>query len=418
VPRRRFLWWIVLVLFLGFGVTLGGIVLWAWYQFRAGESALDRYHAEEALHYLERYLWLNPNSVQAHLLAGRAARRMGDLEGAEAHLRTCRRLYPDKSDEIALEWALLRVTLGDLDENEAYLLERGTRSRRDAALVLEALAEGYTRLYRITDALRCLERWLEQEPDNVQAVFLRGNLWWQIQVPHRGVPDYQRVLEIDPERHEARWRLARCLVEGGGYDQALPLLEQTLNHRPGDPEALVLLARCEHMLGQPERARERLDGVLRDHPDHALALRTRGQLALLSGQPAEAEEWLRRGVAVAPTDYQVSWFLAEALEQQGKSTEAQVQREQANKWRDRRARLGQILSRLMAEKPHDPALHAELGGLLIELGNAREGEGWLLSALHLDPGYRPAHAALAEYYQKQGDEERAQWHRRQGGERR
>jgi hypothetical protein len=37
----------------------------------------------------------------------------------------------------------------------------------------------------------------------------------------------------------------------------------------------------------------------------------------------------------------------------------------------------------------------------------------LLSALHLDPGYAPAHAALASHYQARGDTERAAFHRQQ-----
>src|SRR5262249_2772229 len=156
----------------------------------------------------------------------------GQTDVAEMHLRQCRRLHPGKSEEITLEWALLRVTLGDLDENEPYLLSRAQRGPAEAALVWEALTEGYTRLYRIIDTLRCLDRWLGMDSDNVQALFLRGNLWWQVQASQRAAGDYRRVLEIDPERHEARRRLARCLVDGGDYDEALRLLEQTLTHSP------------------------------------------------------------------------------------------------------------------------------------------------------------------------------------------
>jgi predicted Zn-dependent protease len=232
-------------------------------------------------------------------------------------------------------------------------------------------------------------------------------------VGHKAIPDYRRVLELDPERHEACWRLARCLVDGGSYDEALPLLEQTLARRPGDVEVQVNLARCEHMLGRPARAVAILDGVLQEHPDNALALRTRGQLALLSDRPAEAEHWLRRARRAAPTDNQASWSLAQALRQQGKDAEAKAEQEIANRLKDRRARLGEITTRLMAEKPLDPALHAELGSLLIDLGHGKVGESWLLSALHLDPANGPAHAALADYYQARGDAERAARHREQ-----
>jgi Tfp pilus assembly protein PilF len=40
------------------------------------------------------------------------------------------------------------------------------------------------------------------------------------------------------------------------------------------------------------------------------------------------------------------------------------------------------------------------------------GERWLQSALSLDAGYKPAHAALADYYARQGDLNRSAEHRR------
>ncbi len=120
-------WRLGLLVVLLTGAVVGGPYLWAWHHLRAGEDALQRYHAEEALEHLSRYVWVCPGSVRGHLLASRAARRAGDAETAEMHLRTCRRLHPDKSEEIALEWALLRVTQGDLDENETYVLMRARK---------------------------------------------------------------------------------------------------------------------------------------------------------------------------------------------------------------------------------------------------------------------------------------------------
>jgi tetratricopeptide (TPR) repeat protein len=205
------------MLLLGAAAALGGRSLLAWHHLRACERALDRFHAGEAVAHLQSYLRLCPDSVRGHLLASRAFRRAGDTDLAERHLRQCRRLHPGPSEEIDLEWALLPVALGNLDE-EPYLLLRARRSPAEMALALEALATGYTRLYRIFDALRCLERWLEKEPDAVGALLLRGDMWWHIQVPAKAVPDYRRVLELDPEHSEARWGLARCLVHDAAYD--------------------------------------------------------------------------------------------------------------------------------------------------------------------------------------------------------
>jgi tetratricopeptide (TPR) repeat protein len=410
---RRLPWLVGLLGLLAVSAWLLGPCLIAWRHFQAGQTALERYHAEEALDHFDRYLSIHPSDARGHLLASRAARRAGRLDVAESHLRQCKRLSAEKNEELDLEWALLLVTLGDLDENESYLLSRAQRNPQESLLVQEALVEGYTRLYRVLEALRYLERWLGQQPENPQALYLRGNLYWQVSAPHKAVPDYRRVVEIDPEHHEARWRLGRCLAVGGGYDEALPLLEQTRIRRPNDPEVLVHLARCEDMLGRPARAREMLDQVLAEHTDYDLALRTRGQLELRAGRPAEAETWLRRALRTDPADSQASWLLAQALRRQGKITEADAQTEKAVHSKGRIERLGELTTRQMAEKPDDPDLHAELGALLIELGHGKVGENWLLSALRLKADHGRAHAALADYYQARGDGERAAFHRRQ-----
>ena len=74
-------------------------------------------------------------------------------------------------------------------------------------------------------------------------------------------------------------------------------------------------------------------------------------------------------------------------------------------------RLREISEEQLTARPHDPALHCELGQLLLDLGRTDIGLNWLRSALEQDPRYRPAHAALAEYFQRQGDPEKAAYHR-------
>ncbi len=75
--------------------------------------------------------------------------------------------------------------------------------------------------------------------------------------------------------------------------------------------------------------------------------------------------------------------------------------------KDLRQRQGEILTHQMSMRPHDPALHCELGTLFIQLGQPGIGEGWLLSALRLDERYVPALEALADYYQQRGESDRA-----------
>jgi tetratricopeptide (TPR) repeat protein len=390
----------LLLLALGVALALAGPHGWAWYQLRVARSALARYHPEAARRHLARCLRVWPNSTQAHLLASRAARQSGDFDEADHQLRICRRLLREATEEVALEWALLQAASGNVGEVEVFLQQRIEQAPELSPLVWEALAEGYIRLYRILDALACLEHWLRLEPNNLRALELRGLTYQNGKQAGKGADDFRCVIEADPTRDTTRWRLVLCLLEQGGYDEALTHLEHIARTRPGDPEVQVRLARCHNMLGRPEEARQTLDAILETHPEHGLTLRTRGQFALADRKPALAEQWLRRAAKVAPADYQTQWLLLQSLLQQNRAGEARAQRQVAEEVKARAERLGELTSRKLSEHPLDPALHYEMGMLLLRSGHRSAGVGWLLSALNLDKDYRPAHKALAEIHSR------------------
>src|SRR5262249_26036527 len=178
------------------------------------------------------------------------------------------------NEAIALEQALLAASRGHLTEVEQFLLTTAEKKPALAPLVWQSLVEGYTRLSRVLDALSVLERWLAVDPDNPQALLLRADLRRHTNALHKAIPDYRRVLEIDPGRRDARWRFILCLLGTGGYDEALRELQEVEKQRPDDPEVLVRMARCYFMQGRAQKARGLLDAVLEKHPQPGLAWRT------------------------------------------------------------------------------------------------------------------------------------------------
>lgn len=389
---------------------------WAWHQLRAARASLAKYHPAEARTALASSLKVWPGRPSVRLLASRAARQAGDFEEADRHLRAAQRATGGPSDEVAFEWALLQAAAGNIWDVDEYLQRRADQDPGLAPLAWEALAEGYLRVFRTADAMACLDHWLQRDPDNVRALELRGLTYVTGKGVKRGSDDFRRALELDPSRVETRGQLARCLLDLGGYEEALPLLERLAREKPDDPEILSRLARCQNMVGRADDARRVLDGVLAAHPDNPTALRTRGQFALADGNPAEAEGWLRRAAGAAPNDYQTQWLLFQALQQQNRAAEAREQLRVAEDVKDRTERLGELRSRRLGEHPLDPALHYEMGMLLIRTGRPDQGELWLQSALSLDPNYAPAHSALADLYERAGKAAEAADHRRKAGQ--
>jgi tetratricopeptide (TPR) repeat protein len=409
LSRRGLAGFIAALLVLG----LAAPQAWAWGNLLSARAAMAKYHPEQARRSLTACASVWGGRASVRLLASRAARQDGDLDAAAAELRACQRAAGGATDATAFEWALLEAAKGNVREVEEYLHKRATQSPDDGPLVWEALAEGYLRVYRTLDAMACVNHWLKRDPDNVRALELRAMTFVTGKGVVKGVEDYRRVLELDPSRRQTRSRLAAALVALGAYDEAATHLEVIDREQPGDPEIAARLARCYHMEpGRRDEAVRVLDAALAAHPDHGLCLRTRGQFALMADRKAEAEGWLRKAAAVLPEDYQTQFLLFQALQGQGKFDEAKAQLRKAEDVKDRSERIGELRSRKLAEQPLDPALHYEMGMLMIGTGHPEVGEQWLQTALNLDPDYRPAHAALADFYEGRGNKARAEEHRK------
>ncbi len=383
---------------------------WAWYRLRTARALLARHEPQAAREALGACAGVWGSRPSVRLLACRAAWQSGDADAAVAELRAAQRLTGGATDETAFEWALIRAFTGNVREVEGYLQRRADQTPDGAALVWEALAVGYLRAYRMPDAMDCLTAWLRADPDNVRALELRGATFVAGRGVSRALEDFRRVLELAPGRSETRWRLIDALLALGKYEEATEHLERFAREQPKDPAVAVRLTRCYVMIGRGPDAQRLIDEVIADRPDDAACLRTRGQIELATGRPAEAERTLRRAAELRPRDYQTQQLLFQAYQQQGKGDEARAQLRVAEGVRNQSERISELTSHKLAEAPLDPAVHYELGKLLVETDRAETGERWLLTALSLDPDHRPSHAALAAYYAGRGDKAKAEFH--------
>jgi Tfp pilus assembly protein PilF len=240
--RKR---WFLLV---GFFLVGGGILarphLRAWYHLRAGREAEGLYHDEEALAHLKDCLSTWPANKEAQFLAARSCRRLGDFPQARDYLRECQRLENTPSEGTVLEWELLRASSGDLDQVESHLINRLERNPAVSSLVREALAQGCMRLLRFRQALSILDDWLADEPENTQALYLRGSTKQQMGAVAPAAEDHQKAVSLDPKRDDARLQLARLWLKSGRYEEALTQFEYLHKRKPTDSQLSVTLARC------------------------------------------------------------------------------------------------------------------------------------------------------------------------------
>jgi tetratricopeptide (TPR) repeat protein len=415
--RRRRVAVLVLAL-LAMGAAGGGAFLWAQYHLRAAEWVLARYSLDEAQGHLDLCLRVRFASASVRLLAARTARRRDAYDEAERHLEACERLGGE-AEGARLERVLLTAQEGDLDDMEGLLKARTAADGPEAALVLEALAKGYANRFWHAEALACADRLLRREPDHPQAWLLRARAREALadggEEEGGALHDYEKAVELRPSG-EARLGLARALYHAGRPWEAALRYEKVRRTLPAAPEVLLGLARCRFALHETDEARRLLDELLAWRPDHADALAERGRLAYREGQAEEAEGWLRRAATAAPAwDCVPHRLLYQYLRAAQKD-------EEAGRWLGAlRAREAEALrvDRLVLQTNRDPgnlALRFEAALALMRLGRERDGVAGLFVVLEQDPRHGPAHAALADYFERAGQPRRAARHRRAGAE--
>jgi tetratricopeptide (TPR) repeat protein len=411
-PRRAAL---VLILVL-VGTAVAAVFLAAQYHLHAAQQALERYALEEAQHHLDLCSRVYFRSASVHLLAAQTARRREDYAAAESHLAACLRLE-GMTTAIARERLLLTAQQGDLGDLEGLLKDRTSPSDPEAVLVLEALAKGYANRFWEKDALECLNQLLERQPQHPQALLMRARLWEdQARKGEReretdALRDYQKAVELNPS-FEARLGLAGTLYRLGRPAEALLEYERLRPLQPANADVLLGLARCRYSLHEVDEARRLLDAVLERHPNHAAALLERGQLAFHAGELAEAEQWLRQAAAAAPLyDCEPHRLLGQCLEVEHKDEEA---RRCVERLQEREANVLCVDRKVLQANRdrHNVALRYEIALDLLWLGREQDGVAALFLVLEQDPRHGPAHAALADYFERTGQADRAARHRR------
>ncbi len=418
--RLRVLGLLLLVLLaLSWLGAYAGRKAWARHYYQLAQQALERLDFDQARADLVLCLQICPDDVETHFLAARTARRGATVapgpedwyNDAERHLSEYERLGGD-GQAVRLERALRQAQQGELASVEGYLLSCLGQEHPDTPFILEALVQGYMRSHEILRALRCASLLVQHQPENPQAWFWRGLISDLRFARHLAIADYRRVLELDPERDQARLRLAEDLIQLNQFQEAEAHLQRLRERQPGNAETLLGLAHCWRTQGRLPEARRLLEVLLDQQPQDGRVLLEVGRVELGLGLLARAERSLRLAIAKAPHEAQAYYSLYLCLQQLGREGEAKGYLQAFERIDADWKRLKVIMQQIVAA-PRDPCLRREAGVLLLRNGQEEQGLGWLTSALRIDPAHSASHQALAQYYAKKGQPARAAQHRRQ-----
>jgi Tfp pilus assembly protein PilF len=412
-PRNAALAGLLAVL-LGVGAYLGGRLLLFAYHLHAARTALDDQDCDAARPHLDACLRLDPDSATVHLTAARGLRRAGFYDDAAGHLREAQRLG-DQTADTTLEWAMLGAARGDVPENEPFLQARLDDGAPESGLILESLAQGSIHIYHLGRARHYLELLLAREPDNALGLMWQAWLYEASGRPEKAMENLRQAVRLRPRQPQVRLQLARQALRQNELAFAEEQLAELRRRGYKRPDVLLTLARCRVQAGDPGAAAALLDELLAESPDDSAALVERGRLALQTeGDPEKAERLLRQAALQAPQDRLALNLLVQALSQQGKAAEGEEYATRLQHIEREMKRLEEVYKK-MTQTPNDVSLRHEAGVICLNNGQDSEALRWLTGALQLDPSYAPAHASLAEYYERTGQPTLAARHRRLAG---
>jgi tetratricopeptide (TPR) repeat protein len=389
--------------------VLAGLYAYGLHEWHAADRALDDNKGEEAAHHLEFCLKIWPRSVPVQVLAARAARYQGDLEGCEAMLNRIDKMHGPTSDT-QLEFLLLRAQAGEVNEVAPILLREVDNNHPESVLILSSLARAYMHHFNYGRAWSCLAGWIEKAPC-AKVYYWRGWVDERLDAVPEAKDDYAKALEYDPDLFDVRLRMAELMLEENKVPEALPHLEALMRRYPNRPEVQARLGHCRILEGKTAEARELLEKAVAGLPDDLPLLHDLSKVEMTDGNPPAAERWLRHALQVDPTDPEALFMLSQALQHQNRADEAQKVMEDYNKKSELLQRINRKLGELARNPSDDPAVLTELGRDLLISGQVGQGIHWLYEALARDPAHPLAHEILAEHYRKKGDKAQEEMHR-------
>jgi tetratricopeptide (TPR) repeat protein len=212
------------------------------------QQARDRFAVQDyygAVHLLDEILDGGRAFADALHLRGLCLALVGQTERGLADFNRALDLNPGYVDALIHRGVLL-VELGRIAEADA--------SFERAAVLGNGAGGGLSRLAAARLA-------------NMHAAL--GDAYGEAGVPSAAIAQYRRAVELGPDYHDLRYRLARLLIEAGRALEAREELERIVSVRPDFLDAQAALGLAHYLSGDATGAQEIWAHCLRQRPDHA-----------------------------------------------------------------------------------------------------------------------------------------------------
>ncbi|MEM7505790.1 MAG: tetratricopeptide repeat protein [Pseudomonadota bacterium] len=220
--------------------------------------------------------------------------RLQNWLGAEEAARALEGLNPDRARQLR---AAILIGQERFDEGASLLRDGLPEEGRSRALSIAALIQAYVRDGKIDEAIVFLEDLLEENPQNLQALGMRGNFHLAAGELEEAEVKFRQILAIDPDNGGAHSALSRLFLVRGDDAAAENLLLEGLELSPDNLILLARLAQYREVQGRFDEAIDVYDRLYDRVPDSLLV--ANNLASLLSDHRADQPEQVERAYTIA-----------------------------------------------------------------------------------------------------------------------
>lgn len=374
---------------------------------------------ERALDWLRFGARLDPTDGETLFLRARANRKLGRMDKVRDLLAAAWKAGYDPRRIDREQWFAAAQT-GSVKDLERHLSQLFVESGDDVAEACEAYVNGCILNYRFDEARTILGLWESDFPRDPLPHFMRARVLEHLNQWDEAEAEYHRTLELQPRHAAAAYGLARLAMMNKKTEEALQYYRQCESDSQHKGPAQVGIAHCLRLLNRPREARVILQDVLTRPTDeletafrqvgepaeraHTAAQVELGLLELAEKNYEQAVEWLRPAVAADPFNWRSRYELAMALRGLGRRSEAEAEFARVNQTKAALDRLDDAMDDLRAD-PKSADLRFTIGEIFLKHISENQGLVWLQGALYFDPTHAPTHRLLAEYYERNADQD-------------
>jgi tetratricopeptide (TPR) repeat protein len=283
---------------------------------------------------------------------------------------------------------------GEMDVSAPHYLQAAEEADDPRVAERAVQIAMYAKNYKI--ATRAARRWVELEPNNLEAHKLLTALALRTGDMDEVTTQMGYLLSIT-DNPEDGYRLATAIMARNSDKQAaLTAMEKLAARDPDSPYAQLALSRTAILADQLEQALEAVERALQLKPDFVTATILKAQILIKMGRGEEATQLLQQATLSYPEDLDVRFAYARLL----------LDKQDIEGAREQFARIVKL------EPDNADALYS-LGLLELETGQYKAGERHLRKLLKLEKRVQSTYYYLGYAAIKQGhDAEALDWYRK------